>query len=48
VQLPPGTYTLVETFAPGGPYVPFPPTPFTLPPDQDLIMDRRNVRQGGG
>ena len=28
--LPAGTYTLVETFAPGGPFQPFPPSTFTL------------------
>jgi hypothetical protein len=30
VELPPGTYTIIETSAPGGPYLPFVPVTFTL------------------
>jgi hypothetical protein len=45
--LPAGSYTLVETFAPGGPYVPFPPTPFVIPPGQDINRNRENLRVAG-
>ena len=41
VKLSAGTYTLVETFAPGGPYLPFLPAPFTI--TQDTVRDRENV-----
>jgi uncharacterized surface anchored protein len=30
VELPPGTYTIIETFAPGGPYLPLGPVTVTL------------------
>lgn len=45
--LPPGTYTLVETFAPGGPYVPFPPTPIVIPPNQNISRNRENLLISG-
>jgi hypothetical protein len=47
VNLPPGVYTLVETFAPGGPYVPFPPALITLTAGQDRVLDRRNILVSG-
>lgn len=41
-DLPPGQYTLVETLAPGGPFVPFEPRVFTLTQGLDLGFDITN------
>jgi hypothetical protein len=42
VELSPGLYTLTETFAPGGPYIPLVPILFTLP-NQNFGFDLHNV-----
>jgi uncharacterized surface anchored protein len=43
-DVPPGTYTLVETVAPGGPYEPLQTGPVTISPNQQLCLDLSNIR----
>lgn len=43
VTLPAGQYTLVETFAPGGPYEPFATVNFTVSPNNETFLNRRNI-----
>jgi hypothetical protein len=43
VELPPGTYTLIETSAPGGPYVSLVHISITIPNQDPFGMDFQNV-----
>jgi hypothetical protein len=42
-NVPAGTYTLVETFAPGGPFLPRQPSPVTISPNQQFCLDISNI-----
>lgn len=43
IDIPAGSYLLVETFAPGGPYEPFIPVPVQLNPGANIGLDLTNV-----
>jgi hypothetical protein len=43
VNIPAGSYLLVETFAPGGPFEPFIPVPVQLNPGSNIGLDLTNV-----